>query len=366
MRRLSPVERVWLVADRLCPPFVNQLVLEGDGMPDEAAWRAAAGRGLVLRGVLGGCRWAPGPATPVRVVDAGAWDGRGPEGAPFLRDPLPPGGPTREILLAPGRVVFRSHHAVMDGRGTLVWVDDVFRALRGEAVPSHDAAVTDLDLARPGPGARRRDECPAPTGAAAAGEGVTWRRRTVPAGASRVLPRVVHAVGALALRHGAPVRIGVPVDLRGAHGVRSTANLTGMVFVPVTPEDAVDDVARALTALVPQAGAFVRAAAPLRGVPLAVMAWAGRRGAARALRTGRYGASAAVSNLGRLDLGGCHGGGFRARRAFFIPPGNPAQPFFLALTGHPEGIELVATTPAALATGGRLDDALEFIAQSLG
>jgi hypothetical protein len=139
-----------------------------------------------------------------------------------------------------------------------------------------------------------------------------------------------------------------------------------MVFVPVAPGDTLDDVARALSAAVPQAGAFVRAAAPLRGVPLAVMAWAGRRGAARALRTGRFGASAAVSNLGRLELAAFHGGGFSARRAFFIPPGNPAQPFFLALAGHPAGVELVATTPAALAPAGRLDEALEFIARSLG
>jgi hypothetical protein len=366
VRRLSPVERVWLAADRLCPPFVNQLVLEGDGVPDEAAWRAASGPGLVLRGVLGGCRWVPGPAAPVRTVDGSAWDGFGPDGAPFLRDPLPPSGPTCEVLLAPGRVVFRSHHAVMDGRGTLVWVDDVFRALRGEAVPALDVGVTDLDLARPGPPARRRDECPAPTGRAVASEGVTWRRRTVAGPVAKVLPRVVHTVGTLALRQGAPVRIGVPVDLRrDAPSVRSTANLTGMVFVPVGRGDSVEDVARALEALVPQAGLFVHEAAPLRGIPLAVMAWAGRRGAARALRLGRYGASAAVSNLGRLDLAAFHGGGFRARRAFFIPPGNPAQPFFLALAGHPEGVELVATTPAALATDGRLDAALDFIARSL-
>ena len=32
-RRLSGIDRLWLVADRQHPPFVNQMVLEGEGYP---------------------------------------------------------------------------------------------------------------------------------------------------------------------------------------------------------------------------------------------------------------------------------------------------------------------------------------------
>ena len=43
-RPLYGLERVWLVADRAWPPFVNQLVMEGEGRLDAAAWRDAVAR----------------------------------------------------------------------------------------------------------------------------------------------------------------------------------------------------------------------------------------------------------------------------------------------------------------------------------
>jgi len=41
-RQLSPIERLWIVADTLYPPFVSQLVLEGEGEFDLPAWQRAA------------------------------------------------------------------------------------------------------------------------------------------------------------------------------------------------------------------------------------------------------------------------------------------------------------------------------------
>lgn len=393
-RPLSPVERIWLVADRLCPPFVNQLVLEGDPAAgpalDEGAWRTAVeaaaavnpGSRLVLRGVLGGSRWVAAPAPPaVRTVDGRAWDGRGPEGAPFLAEPLPPrGGPTCAVLLvegAPPRVVVRTHHAVMDGRGTLSFVEDVFRALRGEAPVGAAARIDDATLGRSldaGVGDRRTEDCLAPTGAPDGTEpGVRWRRVSLPGRPARLLPRLALALAAEArARAGAAatgrVRFDVPVDLRPRRpGLRSTANLTGMLFVEVAPDDGPDDIARALARGLAERRevAAEPALAALRGVALGLLVAGARRGVRRNHGRARYAATAVLSNLGRLPLATFHGAGFRAETGFFIPPGTDSSPFFLATAGTEDRVELTASVPRVLATDGRLEAVLGTLVAAL-
>jgi len=85
----------------------------------------------------------------------------------------------------------------------------------------------------------------------------------------------------------------------------------------------------------------------------------------RSLRTGAHGSTAILSNLGRLDLAAFSGGGFQARRVFFIPPGNPGLPLFLGISGDDTGVELCGTMPLGLATDGRLGRLLESLGEGL-
>ena len=137
------MERVWLAADRIQGPFVNQLVIEGSGtlLPSllrsavDAAGTVHPGMRVRLQGWLGWSRWkADGRGPDFRVVSGERWDGMSPRGAPFLEEPLDPRrGAVCEVLWVEGptpRVVIRSHHAVTDGRGASLFTDDVFRALR--------------------------------------------------------------------------------------------------------------------------------------------------------------------------------------------------------------------------------------------
>ena len=45
-------------------------------------------------------------------------------------------------------VGFRAHHAVMDGRGLFTWIEDVFRALRGETPLGSASKLSDFQAAR--------------------------------------------------------------------------------------------------------------------------------------------------------------------------------------------------------------------------
>ncbi len=374
-RSISGVEWVWLAADRIAPPFCNQLVVEGDGAGvgyDElvdavsAAAEVQPGSRVRRRGQL----WvADGGAPRVRAVDGAGWDGRGPDGAPFLRVPLPPAHATCEVLSVTGgdvpRLVFRTHHAAMDGQGTLLFADAVCAALRGEAPrPAEAGPTTDASLAA---SAGRSAEpavpidCPPPVRGVSGGasRGVTWRRRRVAGRFRRMLPRLAVAVAAAA---GEPCRVDVPVDLRPLRpDLRSSANLTGLVRLPVAPADDIVAVTTRLRGLLDaRAGAdFVLAASALRRLPLAVIAAGGKAKAARQLTLGRYGTTATLSNLGRLDLDRFAAPGFTPRASFFIPPGSPGLPLFVACNGDAAGVEICATMPAALASHGRLEGLLD-------
>lgn len=386
-RRLSPLERLWLVADQLTPPFVNQLVLEGEGQCDQARWRQAAaqageanpGSRLVVRGNLWWTRWVDSQVdVPVRVVDGNRWSGFAPEGADFLSDTMSPRrGPTTEILLVsgtPARVVVRTHHAVMDGGGHLHFVADLFRCLRGEAPVGADANVTDLDLARrlgskkPAP---REPDCLAPTGEVTDGPpGVTWRRLSVPGRHSQLLPRIAiclaaHARGAC----DANVRIDMPVDMRQhfSEPVRSTANLTGMLHMTIEPELTPTQLATRIREAVGEhaEASFVEEMAPVRFVPLWLMRFVGRSETKKSHRSNRWITTGALSNLGKVPHHDLHGGGFRTVTSFFIPPGTDGTALFMAINGRPDGIELCVTIPHRLADSGRIDGCLAAVEAEL-
>ncbi len=392
-RRLSGLERVWLTADRLRPPFVNQVVIEGRGKIKEESLRRAMlaaasvhpGLCLRLKGALGWSRWVPGPPPVLRVVDGSHWDGMSPKGAPFLEEPLDPfTGPVAELLWVEGdppRLVFRTHHAVTDGRGAGFFLQDLFCALREEAMEGAVAGpLTDAELARqiptpqlpsrlarggsttkmeppsPEPSADR----PSPTGACHVfSMATTWARVRIPGHFPRLLPRVIMALAAAArTASDTPLRIGIAVDLRRyANELRSSANLTGVLHLDlgIPGAETLESLEARIQESLPYAGLLPLHAERLRGLPLWVMARIGRNSALKKLRGGKFAVSASLSNLGRQDLRGWSCLGWAAQQAFWIPPGNPGLPLFLTLSGDAAGIDLVGSMPVGLADEGRLE-----------
>lgn len=390
-RRLSGLERIWLMADRLAPPFVNQLVLEAptghlDGVDWDAAVaeaaRAVPGISVRLRGVLGWTRWAPGPAPClVRIADS-TWDGQCGGRAAFLTSAINPRtGPVAEVVLVPGptpRLVLRTHHAALDGRGTLLFMEALGRVARGEEpgfIP-HDA-TTDLELARALGAAAPEPvsaDCVSPLGTASpAPFGVRWARRRVDGPTAGLLARAAAALASeVPTGQRARVRIDVPVDLRRHRpALRSTGNLTGLIRLPMAAVTAAaDPVSRIAEQLrdglrTAQEARFPLVPRVLAWLPVSLIAPFARQAARRSLATGAFSTSATISNLGRLDLAAFSVPGFAPTRAFFIPPGSPGLPLFLTLTGDAEGVTLCGSAPLALASNGRLEALLDALAARL-
>jgi len=260
IRHLSVTERYWLAADLINPTYANQFVVEGLGNLDESLWEKAVieagkvhhGSRLILKGCLNSLRWVDSGVSPrLRIEDGSKWDGSGPEGAPFLKDPLSPQkGPTCEVILLKGdptRIIFRTLHAVMDGRGTQLWASDIFRALRNEPLTGSDPSLNDVDIAaamniEQSPDnmmSKRPTDCiPAAGPADGNADGTTWKRIRIKGRFSLLLPQVAVLIAREARRHGeGNVVIDVPVDLRSRMpSLNSTSNLSGLIYFDVKPD----------------------------------------------------------------------------------------------------------------------------------
>jgi hypothetical protein len=119
-----------------------QVFVEGTGVIEAAALTdavaAAAGACPGARVVRQGKFWVDSGRSPeVRVLDGAALNRGSFDNLPELHRSLrgDGGGPMTEVVQLTGArpaMVFRSHHSVMDAGGLLLWVAEVFRALRGE------------------------------------------------------------------------------------------------------------------------------------------------------------------------------------------------------------------------------------------
>ena len=389
VRAVSGVERFFLAAERFdaTAPYINaiaegrgELSLEAVQTAVRAAAAAHPGMMLRLRGALGRACWETVDDAPqVSLVDGSPWDGLSPAGAPFLDRPLDVhSGATCEALLVPGpvtRLVLRLHHAVTDGTGTMLFLLDIFRALRGEPLAGSlagpltaESVVREL-RARPEPLSKMlfASVTGAPEKTVA---GRTWRRVTVAKHGSGLLPRLVEGLIRSAGAHGeGPWRVNVTVDLRRhCPGVRCSANLSGGLMLDGGPGDfSVDAVADHIGSLLDEKREARQIASfePLRWLPLGLLARVLRNNERMMLERGAYSASAVVSNLGRQSLRSIDAPGWEPSGLFVAPPGTLGLPWFLAAVGHENGLELCATAPNALATGGRLDQTLDDIRQRL-
>lgn len=376
------------------PPREAVIVAEGDGGLPVERWRHALDQvaqtnpGLRLRlcGRGIGARWRSDGAPPrLRLVPDCAWDGRSPLGADFIRAlPLDlAAGPSVELIIAstpahalmplpegafrPQRtfVILRTLHAVMDGRGALHALQELFRALRGEALLGTNAGFSDVDLMRSlgvGKTASQRLATVALTGAPEGTEqGDVWRRVRLPGSGHRnVLPRVAVAVANFAHRHSrAPAVIAVPVDLRRhLPGLHSTLNFTSMVRVALCPGEGTDDFRRKLAQLLDHRMETYFAPAA-NGFKLLPMPWIDYLLSRRAdnFTTKRPLETALLSNVGTIDRAALSCPGFRLDGMFNMPIGGTNCGLF----GVDGQVDIMFGTARVLASNGRMDAFLAFL-----
>ncbi len=343
VRTMSASEKYFVALNELRPPFVIQLVLEGDGDPDpqaldDALVAAAAvnpGCSLVIDEEPGAPGWKLGAEPTLTLVDAPEFEGRSDAGAPFLMWPLDSkSGPTCELVKVRGKkktyLVFRALHAVMDGQGTVLWVKDVMRCLRGEAPIGHPSTLTADQIIKEMSVARRpnlAEDAMHPFGPAdpKATGAYHWKRvsstRTLDSLASG---RITVAIAELCRRDGREgiVRINLPTDLRHYRPEElGTGNFFTSLFLEVPPGATPEAMALRIVQLLYKH----------EGLKSIGISWTDKTGPLDAFRVkvywdlhhlhdlGTYVFSSSLSHLGVLRSAELSLPGFETTSAFFIP-----------------------------------------------
>ena len=382
---MSIVSRFFVALAKASPPLCNQMVLEGKGSIDIKAWREAIhtasaqnpGSRFILKGRLKSCRWVDSEVPPpIREVEGDGWDGQGSQRAPFLLSPLDPfKGPTCELLVIHGnplRIVFRTHHGVMDGMGTITWAEDIFNALNGRPVRGSITSIVEDDLLNLSPSVQKptpQDSIPVCGGGKKNESGMRWRRTRITGRFNRLLPQVVMGVAREAWRHhDGPVRIGVPVDLRPRReGLRSTNNLTSVFILTITPSMGEEDIAAEIRRRLAEKndGAYTWEDKLVQYLPLGLLQMGLEMEIRKNHKRERYRHTGFISNLGRLPMDQFTGGGFAPETFFFIPPTMATLPFSMTINGTGDHVELLASMPSTFGSEERLDALLQRIASSV-
>ena len=153
-RNASPNERIYIQTQDLFSSmniqcfFVGKSTLRLEQLQKavDIATRVCPGSRLVYRKGA----WLDSEKNPVvRSLEHDSFDGYNFDVLELRKNLLLLDGPPIEVLLVSGQtqgILFRMFHGIMDGKGALLWIENVFRALRGEEVIAIPSRHSDLSF----------------------------------------------------------------------------------------------------------------------------------------------------------------------------------------------------------------------------
>ncbi len=378
-RKPSPLEVTYFGYDTPnYSPMVNQFITEGRGSLDLERWRQAVaqvaevnpGVRLKLKGRWGWRYWDDqGPPPKVERIESD-WDGSSSEGAPCLGAPMNlRKGPLSEVILIQGRypkVLYRTHHGIMDGQGMLHFMAEIFRALRGEPLLGSRGTETDWDIAQriehPSRDIKEGDCIPVtPISSQPDERGCRYVRLHWQGKYSKLIPKLILASCNIAWEtHGeGKILFRIPSDLRrylDENAPFSCANAIGAIDLEITPDDTVNSIqSRIIKAL--------RAKKDLSVFPdnMKLAYWlpsgvfvAKPKQLERLHQSGRYRMTGTISSLGELDVNDFSYDDFQTERIYGVPIPFENRPLFIGFCVNPEGLHASIGMPKALATHQQL------------
>jgi len=385
-RKLTANDLISIARDRVLS-FNNQFIFEGNGVLDKAKWVSALetasaanpGSRLIMKGYPFASRWVDSGKTPrVREVDGSQWSGRDLDGAPFLFDQLSPiEGPTCEVVLVQGsplRVIFRTNHGVMDAGGTLLWAEDIFRALRGETVLGSTSTLNDEEVSRNLPKIKKEklSKKNITPGGKVQGDdqGFVWIRKTIQGRFRNLQSQIVYLSAREAWKDSdGPVVFCISVDLRRhlPPDTRATGFLSKNIFMEIKPEYPVEKILELLKKSLNEKReiTYSRVNKLLFFVPIRLINYFVQIISKKMHDAGRYLASGIVVTMGVIPLEKFTGGGFHPSTTYAMPPYLDVIPFFIGMISNGKDVEVMITMNKGLASKGRIESIMESITSQL-
>ncbi len=361
------------------------LVLRGRGFAGALDWQSAIdqvarvhpGTRLRMVGSRTGARWRSDGLPPrLRLIQGEHWDACSNQGAGFITEKRLSlrRGPTIELIVSQGegdrlKVLLRARHAVIDGRGGMLILAELFRALRGESLHGCNAAFTDFDFRRSVgkiPFGQKIQSAHWPAcGGDANQKGDMFRRISLGNPKPGMMAHIAIAMARFVHRHSDdPVLLGLPVDLRRhIRGLLTTANFTDMMRMRIDKGDGVEAFAHQLQerlAHLAKAG-YPDIPDKLKLLPLPWLDLLVSR-TRWGYRKRKPSTTATLSNLGRIDAASYTAPGFMPEDFAMLPiPGD----VFVTLACLGDQVEMMIGMPKLLADDESLHEFESCIRQEL-
>jgi len=213
----------------------------------------------------------------------------------------------------------------------------------------------------------------APTGRPQGSErGIAFLRKRITGSFSKIPAKVALVSAREAWRHGkGDVRFGIPLDLRSRRpGLKSTGNLTSAIFIHITPDMNLEDIAGEINRkLSAQEDGYANIEDKLMSyLPINVIGRLLRIDGDYSHKRGTYRYSGFISNVGLFKAETFQGGGFTTHAISARPVCLEGFPFSIALLGvdgEQKQLDLFAAVPKVLANNGRLEALLDRIIDGL-
>ena len=404
-RSLSPLEASFIASNQPgYSPFVNQFIVEGKGELVLEDWQAAvelATKANVtartqLKGFWGWRHWDDEGAMPlVRHVITG-WDGLSAKNAPDIFSSIDPiKGPNAEVILIESekegsdkhspKVLFRAHHGITDGKGMLHWMEECFRALRGEALLGSPGTTNEWDIVTSNEPAKRNikeGNCIPLTLPSSTPNTPKchWVRCQWPGKHTKITPKLMLAASVLAkknnrdAKHGASnavsnavsndshngrVLFRIPSDLRrylGKNAPFSMANTTGAldleVFDDSTPQSIQSAIIKGMRNHLDLA-VFPKSMFLVNWLPKMLFTTSPAVLANRH-RKGTYRMTGSISYLGEVNLNALQYDRFQSTALYGVPMPLENRSIFIGASSTKEMLTLTLGIPRALAAHDEL------------
>ncbi|MBN2160814.1 MAG: hypothetical protein JW807_15605 [Spirochaetes bacterium] len=266
----------------------------------------------------------------------------------------------------------------MDARGTLLWAEDIFRALRGEAVLGSTSTLNDEECCKnllkikPKMKIKKTPSRNITPGGTMQGDSrdVVWLRKTIQGRYRNLQSQVICLAAKEAWKNSEGTAVFcVSVDLRRHMPPETiiTAFLSGSIYLEVKPGDTPEKITGMLKDKLnaKREISYSRMNRLMFLMPLKVINYLMDRIGNWMHSTGHYLASGLVVNLGLVPLEKYTGGGFHPVSFFGIPTYIDVIPFFMGTIGSGKNIDVIITMNKGLADNGRIEEIMESITSQL-
>jgi amino acid adenylation domain-containing protein len=373
-RAITFTEKLYLAGEKIAPPFAIQIVIEGVGdLLLEDLVRAVVKASDVCPGTklkLQGNKWVSGDRYP-RVSEIKKENLES-----SLREKLrPKEAVALEVLLARDEgnqvdLVFRVLHSVMDGRGALLWIEEVFRALRDEKLigaPSFDTETNFLENAPivherkklklnfSSPINLRRGEI----------DGPLFIRKTLIGNHSGLVSKL--SVMLTNEAFGATSLFMIPVDLR-RHPMNGTSlsNLSLPLFLECKKGETWEMVHEKLLSLLKNNLEISKDGMEgwISSIPLNILTTGLRLLVKFQQKTGLFPATSLLSHLGRVEYKTFSSPHFQMKTMYSIPVYIPLAPLSFVAVDCGDHTELLVSSPSGAEVTRQLEALMDKIEKS--